>query len=118
MKSASARSWLKANGYDDVCAMIDEIQAEWDKEGSSERRDWFRVCAGGPGGRPRVVKGRAFPVIRAFQIRQGLPVTPNAIWLNSKEIAPPVERKGRWATRRTRSEKIKSKANPSRKSRQ
>jgi hypothetical protein len=102
VKPPTARQWFRANGYDDVFAMTDEAHTGWDAEGSKERRDWFRICAGAKGGKPRKVRGRTFPVLRAFQIRQGLPVTSNAIWRSPNEVAPPIVKQARWAKKRRR----------------
>lgn len=98
----TAREWLKANGYDRVVSMIDEIMAEWEAKGSSERRDWWRICAGGKNGKARVIAGRTFPVIRAFQVRLDFPVTSNATWKSDDEAAPPVIQQARWARKKER----------------
>lgn len=95
----TAREWLEAHGYDDVVATIDEIMAGWKASGSSERRDWWRVCAGGKNGKPRTIAGRTLPVIRAFQVRFKLPVTSSAIWKSEDEVAPPIVKQARWASK-------------------
>src|SRR5262245_7722720 len=95
----TAREWLKANGSGEVAAKIDVIMAEWDAAGSSERRDWWRVCAGGKTGKPRTIAGRTFPVIRAFRVRLGLPDVPNAIANSKNEIAPAAIPQARWGAK-------------------
>jgi hypothetical protein len=93
----TAVEWLRANGYEDVADLAESVIAGLRAEGNKTRRDWFQTCAGGKGGKPRIVAGREFPVIRAFQVRQGLPVTPNAISKRRGEVAPPIEKQERWA---------------------
>ena len=53
--------------------------------------------SGGPNGRPRVVCNRVFPVLAAFQERQGEPVTDNAERRNENESAPKIQKQARWA---------------------
>lgn len=89
-----ARDWLRENGYDDVADLIDQIQAEWEKEGKRTRRNWWEVLAGGNDGKSRKIGGREFPVLKVAQIRQGLPVTKNAIRRARSEKAP-----GQWEAR-------------------
>jgi DNA adenine methylase len=74
-----AKQWLLQNEYEDVAALIDEVMDEWKAEGKHTRRNWWEILAGDLKGNPRVVAGREFPVLRAAQVRQGVPVTPNAI---------------------------------------
>jgi len=83
-----ARQWLRGNGYADVAALIDEVTAEWHATGRGTRRNWWAVLAGGRGGKPCAVAGRVFPVLRAAQIRQGLPVTDNALCRDPLEKPP------------------------------
>lgn len=92
-----ARQWLIENGYKDVAAMIDEVTEEWKAQGKQTRRNWWEILAGGTNGKPRIVANREFPVLRAAQRRQGLPVTKNAIARNRREKAPPVRVTARWA---------------------
>ena len=91
-----ARVWLRANGYDDVADLIDEIIAEWSASGNKTRRNWWEKLAGGSGGKPTKIGSRELPVLRAAQIRQGKPVTKNALCRNPREVPPPVEMQGRW----------------------
>ena len=93
----TARDWLRRNGYEDVGELIDEVIAELRARNSKERRNWWAVLAGGRDGRPSVVAGREFPVLRVAQIRQGKAITENAIWRSKKERPPDVVRTGRWA---------------------
>ena len=86
-----ARQWLQDNGYQDVAALIDEVTAEWQATQRGTRRNWWAVLAGGQGGKPRCIAGKVFPVLRAAQIRQGLPVTDNALCRNPLE-KPPLSR--------------------------
>jgi hypothetical protein len=92
----TARDWLETNGYQDIVALIDEVMAELRARGSKQRRNWWDVLAGGPGGKPIVVSGREFPVLRVAQKRQGRPVTKNAIRRSRKEVPPGVRMTGRW----------------------
>ena len=87
---------LRQNGYDDVAALIDKVMADLASKGSKERRNWWDVLAGGKDGKPIIVAGREFPVLRVAQVRQGKPVTPNAICRNPNEQPPDVVRTGRW----------------------
>jgi hypothetical protein len=99
------RTWLKANNYGDVSDLIDEVRAELKAEGSKERRNWYDTLSGGRDGVPLMVRGREFPVLRSFQIRQGKPVTSNAICRNENEHPPDVV-----ATKRWKRSKLPSKA--------
>lgn len=94
---ATVRSWLIENGYPEVAEMINEIQAEWKISGKRTRRNWWDVLSGGKNGSPRTIYGRQFPVLQAAQVRQGKPITQNAlkIMVNEKE-APAVIDNGRW----------------------
>jgi hypothetical protein len=94
-----ARQWLRANDYDDVADLIDEVISEWRAEGKKKRRNWWDVLAGGKNGKPSVRDGRTFPVLRAAQLRQGKPVTENAICRNPNEEIPPIIMTGRWPKR-------------------
>lgn len=77
-EDTAARVWLRANGYPEVAALIEEITTEWARRGKRTRRNWWEVLAGGAHGRPRQVAGRPFPVLKEAQLRQGLPLTVNA----------------------------------------
>lgn len=73
------RNWLRDNQYPDVAALIDEVMNEVRTRGKTTNYSWWSILAGGTDGRPRKVAGREFPVLRAAQLRQGRPVTDNAI---------------------------------------
>jgi hypothetical protein len=60
------------------------------------------VLAGGVDGTPRVICGITFPVLRAAQMRQRKPVTPNAIWNSPDEVMPAPRRTKRWPKKRER----------------
>lgn len=93
----TVRTWLVENGYPEIAEMIDEIQEEWKKTGKHTRRNWWEVLAGGKNGTPRTIYGREFPVLQAAQIRQGKPVTKNALKATEHEIeAPMIFDNGRW----------------------
>lgn len=93
------RKWLRTD-YSDIADLIDDVMAEIQASGSRERRNWWVVLAGGDGGAPLMVAGRVFPVLRAAQIRQGKPTTPNAICRNEDEVPPGVRATKRWPRRR------------------
>ena len=93
----TVRAWLMENGYPEVAEMINEIQAEWKISGKHTRRNWWDVLSGGKNGAPRIIYGRQFPVLQAAQIRQGKPVTKNALKIMQNETdAPAVFYNGRW----------------------
>ena len=81
-----AREWLLENGYQDVARVIDDLVRKWKQEGKQTRRNWWEVLAGDKQGNPRVVDGRSFPVLRAAQIRQGVPVSEAALCRNPEEF--------------------------------
>jgi hypothetical protein len=93
----TCREWLLANGYEDIASLIDEALASIKAKRSKSRRNWWDTLAGGPCGKPSVREGIEFPVLRIAQIRQGKPVTANAICRNEKEQPPDVHRTGRWS---------------------
>lgn len=95
------RHWLRANGYDDIADMIDEIMHEWQAAGKKTRRNWWDVLAGRKNGAPCVREGREFPVLRAAQLRQGKPVTENAVCRNVEEEIPIIIVSGRWPNQGT-----------------
>jgi hypothetical protein len=95
----TAREWLRANGYEEVARIIDEIMAEWKAQGKATRRNWWRVLAGDNRGNPRKIAGRIFPIIRAVRKRQGLPNTEIAQSNAPRESAPKIKAGGRWRTR-------------------
>jgi hypothetical protein len=94
-----SKSWLLTD-YADAVALIDRIEAENRAAGKKTRRNWWDTLAGGIDGRPYTVNGIEFPVLRAAQIRQGKPVTPNAICRNPDEVPPDVIATNRWPRRR------------------
>ena len=94
-----ARVWLRDNGYDDIADMIDEIMREWKDDGKKTRRNWWDILAGGKKGQQVTVAGRRFPVLKAAQIRQGMPVTKASIRKKRNEHAPPVQVQERWRDR-------------------
>ena len=91
-----ARQWLRQNGYEDVASLIDEVVDEWKSQNKNTRRNWWDILAGDMKGKPRVVAGRKFPVLRAAQLRQGVNVTENALCKNAMEEIPPVRVTKRW----------------------
>ena len=92
-----ARQWLRQNAYEDVADLIDEVVEEWKAQDKNTRRNWWDVLAGDVNGKPRVVAGRRFPVLRAAQLRQGVNVTENALCKNPMEEIPPVRVSRRWS---------------------
>jgi hypothetical protein len=93
----NTRQWLRQNKYDDIADMIDEVISEWQAAGKRTRRNWWDVLAGDKNGQSCERGGRKFPVLRAAQLRQGKPVTENAICRNPLEEVPPVVISGRWS---------------------
>ena len=69
-----ARQWLRENGYEDIAGLIDAFIAEWKAAGKRTRRNWWEMLAGGSQGKPRTINGKNLPVLKAAQLRQGLPV--------------------------------------------
>jgi hypothetical protein len=96
----TCREWLLENGYEDVTALIDEAIRRIEAKGKKSRRNWWDTLAGGPGGRPLSREGIEFPVLRVAQIRQGKPVTENAIFRNENEAPPDVVATKRWRRKR------------------
>src|SRR5262245_12530111 len=94
------RKWLAENNYPKELALVDLVESEFEASGSGERRNWWDVFAGGKDGAPVVVNGHEFPILRAAQIRQGKPITKNAICNNSDEAIPPVKASKRWPRKR------------------
>lgn len=95
-EQALLRTWLRENGYADIADLADDVRAGWLKAGKRTRRNWWEILAGDGKGRPRKVAGREFPILMAAQVRQGMPVTPNAICRRTEEKPPPVRVTGRW----------------------
>lgn len=91
------RNWLKKNGYEDILDMIDEAIDTWKLEGIKTRRNWWEILAGDQKGKPRKINGKEFPVLKAAQIRQGRPVTANAICRNDNEEIQPIWETNRWS---------------------
>lgn len=98
-RSQSARKWLRANGYEDIADMIDDIMSEWRLLGKRTRRDWWIVLAGTKTGAPCTYAGRTFPVLRVAQLRRGMQVTSNALARAENESAPEIWRTPRWPKR-------------------
>lgn len=92
----TVREWLRKNNYHDIADLIDELMKEWKQQGKGTRRNWWEILAGNKKGASRMVYGRKFPVIRAAQIRQGIPITPNALCRNEDENIPDIVNNGRW----------------------
>jgi hypothetical protein len=93
----TVREWLPRNGYEDVAALITEVLAEFELEGSKERRNWADVLSGGKDGNPLVVSGRTFPVLRSAQESRNKQVTVNAIKRPEEyEPFPRARQTGRW----------------------
>lgn len=92
----TVRKWLRENNYNDIADMIDDIMMEWSKQGKRTRRNWWDVLAGDKNGKPKKINGRVFPVLKAAQIRKGLPVSENAISRNKKEQPPVIMKTNRW----------------------
>ncbi len=88
--------WLRTNGYEDVADLIDRATTKMAARGSKQRRNWWDTLCGGEAGKPFVREGMEFPVLRVAQVRQGKPITPNAISRNKKELPPDVRTTARW----------------------
>lgn len=92
----SARNWLMQNNYQDIAQSIDTVMDEWKNKGTQTRRSWWDILAGGKNGKPRTVEGVTFPVLRAAQLRKGIPISENALCRNPDEEFPVVRINGRW----------------------
>jgi hypothetical protein len=99
----NCRQWLRANGYEDIDDRIDQALTKSSARGSKQRRSWWEVLAGGPDGRPLEREGIEFPVLKSAQLREGLPVTPNAICRSPEERFPEKTPSGRWPSRKNKS---------------
>jgi hypothetical protein len=100
MPEQDLRRWLRENGHDETADLIDGFIARWKADGKRTRRNWWEILAGGRLGRPRTIEGKEFPVLKAAQTRQGLPVTANALFLTGEKPPPPIPREsGRWPKR-------------------
>jgi len=82
------RSWLRANGYEDVAAQIDAVIKAWHARGSRTKRNWWDVLAGDAGGAPKVIEGIEFPVLAVARRRQNLLPVDNAIERQPGELPP------------------------------
>jgi hypothetical protein len=91
------REWLLEYGYGDVAGLIEQVMNGWKLKGTKTRRNWWDVLAGNKNGTPKSIEGISFPVLRAAQVRKGIPVTDNALCRNKTEIIPGVVVNGRWA---------------------
>jgi len=97
MNKITVRKWLAQNGYDDILKIINEIMDEWKRDGKKTRRNWWDILAGDKNGKSRVINGRKIPVLKAAQIRAGLPITKNALCRNENEST-----EEKWITNRWR----------------
>lgn len=96
----TCREWLNQNNYADVVSLIDQAMAKIAGRGSKQRRNWWEILAGGSNGKPSVREGIEFPVLRAAQLHQRVPITPNAICRNSEEKPPEPRNTNRWPGRK------------------
>jgi hypothetical protein len=112
----TCRTWCAGNNYADVVKLIDKADASIAAKGKRSRRNWWDTLAGGRDGKPSVREGIEFPVLRVAQIRQGKPITPNAIWRSEDEQPPEVIATKRWPRKRlpSRARQIAQKPNRSR----
>lgn len=92
----SVRQWLIENDYNDIAELIDEITAEWDRQGKKTRRNWWEALSGGKQGKPSVIEGRQFPILRAARLRQGLPDIKGSLCRHKNEPVPLVVDQIRW----------------------
>jgi len=92
----TCRDWLRTNGYEDIADLIDQAMAKMAARHSKQRRNWWDILSGVKDGKPCIVEGIEFPVLRIAQVRQGKPTTPNAISRNPKELPPDVRTTNRW----------------------
>ncbi len=107
----AARQWLRENGYEDIADSIDAFIAEWKATGKRTRRNWWETLAGDSQGNPRTIYGKEFPVLKVARLRQGLPVTPNAISRpGEKTPPPPAQASGRWPKKRRKSVRLTGKS--------
>ena len=98
----TCRDWLRANNYEDIVDLIDRAMASMVARGSKQRRNWWEVLAGGKNGKPAKYESIEFPVLRAAQIHQGVPITPNALCRNTAEEPPAPRVTGRWPRKKRR----------------
>ncbi len=96
----TCREWLVANSYEDVAAVLDRVLSVIVEKRRSTRRNWWDDLAGNRDGTPHVREGIEIPILRAAQIRQGVPVTASALCRNKTEMAPPMIRPNRWKAKK------------------
>lgn len=99
MTDKDARTWLRANGYDDVADKIDAIIEDWRKRGVTTRRNWWDVLAGNRAGKAAVVQGVEFPVLAAARRRKGWQTSDSET--GAGEVAPSPTT-NRWADKKER----------------
>lgn len=89
------------------------------RNSSPSKTSWWDTLAGSPFGKPSVREGIKFPVLRVAQIRQGMPVTPNAICRNENEVPPDVIATKRWPKKQlpVKAKRLTQKASRSRQAR-
>ena len=92
--------WFKEHGYERDAQEAEDVIDRLKAIGSKERRNWWDVFAGGKDGKPLTVAGHTFRVLAVAQMRQGKPVTSNAVPRSPGEPDPPGFRPGRWAARK------------------
>jgi hypothetical protein len=92
----TAREWLARNGYLDEVKKIDRIVEKWKTDGVKTRRNWWQVLAGGVSGKPKVIQGIKFSVIKSIRERMGLSPVNHAIYNSKSESAPQIEKQIRW----------------------
>lgn len=95
----TANSWLRKNGYEDIADLIDKLMADWKAKGNHTRRNWWDKLCGDKKGNPQKINGVEIPVLRAAQIRQGVPITKSAICRNENEIIPEIRHNTRWSNK-------------------
>ena len=93
-----ARTWLRANGYQDIAERIDRLMAKWKAANLATRRDWWLVLAGSASGTPSRVGGKPWPMLAAFRKRHGYKVHSGAIERGPHELAPPIFAQKRWGS--------------------
>jgi hypothetical protein len=100
MAEQDLRQWLRESGYDEIADLIDGFIGKWKAEGKRTRRNWWEILAGGKDGRPRTIDGTVFPVLKAAQKRQQVPITANALSRSGEKPPPAFLESGRWPKRR------------------
>lgn len=92
----TAHSWLMKNDYEDIANLIDEIMKDWKLQGKKTRRNWWEKLCGDKNGNPTKIGKHEIPVLRAAQIRQGVPISKNALCRNEDEKPPVIRANTRW----------------------